>query len=684
MIRRYRTLLSDASLLLLNPISSISPLSNVPRVLGVPENTWLCRNIRFIHSDETTIETSKNIKYLNKQRKKPLKTSDTFGTLELEHYENSSGLEDDDGEAAFLAKIADTGRPRPFDYLNQIEMLVKPPNVDLRRAIEILEVDMKNEFVKPIPEIYRVLIHTCGVKGYSDKAFDLYRQYTARRFPNNFGIYADLFNACANCPKDGKEGNVIQSRALQHAKKLYEKIFSNTNGNLPSPVYHTMIKAFGRCGEIESAFDLLDKMGEKKVRVSAETICHVLQACISDKEAGFRHALLLWRKMRRYKIKPNVHGYNLLLRTAKECGVGDSLVLHDILIEAMSPKDVKRLKTEFKLNSRTNDNIEGVKEGPMRVLSTPFDNNQNKNLPTLHSNAKMNLPNFLANKPIFDIGIPIVGLSNQSLTTAENKFLLCGGLTGFLEVMAVADEVQPNIKTFSQLLHCIPSDDETRLVKYIKEYSIKTDIDFFNQLIRKRVDRKDYKMARLVLEDIKNFDLAPDIATFGCLAMTCRNDVSSKRLLKDMHTSGIRPNIQIITALLSNACYRCSFEHIEMLLSLLTANGVVPNIKTIQILERFYFTCRELIVSLEKYGVDGTDHLRSMKRHVTILHEDIESGNPGWKRYIEVYRAWLEKSQIEYPTHPWKQFLTFKDLEDVKSGSESKQKYLNDIINIPT
>ena len=80
-----------------------------------------------------------------------MKTSDTFGTLELEHYESSSGLEDDDGEAAFLAKIADTGRPRPFDYLNQIEMLVKPPNVDLRRAIEILEVDMKNEFVKPIP-----------------------------------------------------------------------------------------------------------------------------------------------------------------------------------------------------------------------------------------------------------------------------------------------------------------------------------------------------------------------------------------------------------------------------------------------------------------------------------------------------------------------------------------------------
>ena len=99
-----------------------------------------------------------------------------------------------------------------------------------------------------------------------------------------------------------------------------------------------------------------------------------------------------------------------------------------------------------------------------------------------------------------------------------------------------------------------------------------------------------------------------------------------------------------------------------------------------------------MIHSFKELGVqEGKDknHMRFVcliqrMRHVTILHEDIESGNPGWKRYIEVYRAWLEKSQIEYPTHPWKQFLTFKDLEDVKSGSESKQKYLNDIINIPT
>ena len=157
---------------------------------------------------------------------------DLFGTLGGENYEISAGLEDDDGESEFLAKISDTGRPRPFDYLGKIEKLLKPPNVDLRQALEIFEVDMKKEYVKPIPEIYRVLIHACGRKGYSDKAFALYRQYTSRQFPNNFGIYADLFNACANCPKTEDNG-VVQARALQHAKQLYYKTITKFSGKLP-------------------------------------------------------------------------------------------------------------------------------------------------------------------------------------------------------------------------------------------------------------------------------------------------------------------------------------------------------------------------------------------------------------------------------------------------------------------
>jgi len=52
-------------------------------------------------------------------------------------------------------------------------------------------------------------------------------------------------------------------------------------------------KAFGRTGDLLTAFSLVDEMLMKKYRLKDETFNFLLQACISDKEAGFRHALLV-------------------------------------------------------------------------------------------------------------------------------------------------------------------------------------------------------------------------------------------------------------------------------------------------------------------------------------------------------------------------------------------------------
>lgn len=625
--------------------------------------------------------------------------SDSFGTLNHKS-ETQIDLDDNDGESEYLAKIADTERPKPFDYLNQIEMLLKPPNVDLQQALEVFEVDMKREYVKPIPEIYRVLIHACGNKGYCDKAFELYRQYTSRRFPANHGIFSDLFNSCANCPKD-KE--IMKNRALQHAKKLYLKINASYTGHLHPVLYHNMIKAFGRCGEIEYAFDLLDKMGEKRVRVNASTICHLLHGCINDKESGLRHALILWRKMRRFRIQPNVQSYNLMLRAVKECGVGDPQFLQDILIESMSSKDVRKLKRKSNDNliadHQNSSNIPLLTEtAPTSTFREQVDNsyvvcadrpgakdstvskivNNDDKTSTLIKTTEV-LPNFLSPTPNFDCDHGIVGLSENALRSSQEKFSLFGNASEFLELMINIDHVEPDIKTISQLLHCIEPQDEYLLLKYIKQYKITTDIDFFNQLMRKRVTRYDYHSARKTLEDISEFDLAPDIATFGCLAMTCSNDKLMFNLLKDMNISGIKPNVQIITALLKSACYRCSFKGVEVMLDIMTKRNIKPTIQTITTLEHFYQTCRKIIISLDRGDIN--EKLNHSTMIVKVLKDDLSKGSSLWSRHLTMYTSWLEKTEIDYPSHPWKQFLTSKDIEKSKIGPETKRIYLNQIIN---
>ena len=66
---------------------------------------------------------------------------------------------------------------------------------------------------------------------------------------------------------------------------------------LPDVVYHNMIKAFGRCGDLETAFSILDEMKDNRVPISAETFNHLFQGCISDKNSGFRHIIIAWRSM---------------------------------------------------------------------------------------------------------------------------------------------------------------------------------------------------------------------------------------------------------------------------------------------------------------------------------------------------------------------------------------------------
>ena len=626
--------------------------------------------------------------------------SDSFGTLNPKS-ETPIDLDDNDGESEFLAKIADTGRPKPFDYLNQIEKLLKPPNVDLQQALEVFDVDMKREYVKPIPEIYRVLIHACGNKGYCDKAFELYRQYTSRRFPANHGIFSDLFNSCANCPKD-KE--IMKNRSLQHAKKLYLKINASYSGHLNPVLYHNMIKAFGRCGEIEYAFDLLDKMGEKRVRVDASTICHLLHGCIEDKKSGLRHALILWRKMRRFRIKPNVQSYNLMLRAVKECGVGDPQFLQDVLIETMSSKDVRKLKRKSNDNliadpqNRSNIPLITTETAPTSTFREKVDNsyvicadsseakdstvnkivNNDGKTSTLIKTTEV-FPNFLSPTPNFDCDQGIVGLSENALRSSQEKFSLFGNVSEFLELMVNIDKVEPDIKTISQLLHCIEPQEEYLLLTYIKQYKITTDIDFFNQLMRKRIARYHYQLARKTLEDISEFDLAPDIATFGCLAMTCSNDKLMFNLLKDMNTSGIKPNVQIITALLKSACHRCSFKGVEVMLDIMTKRNIKPTIQTIITLEHFYQTCRKIIILLDRG--DSKEKLDHSSTIVKVLKDDLSKGSSSWSRHLTLYTKWLEKTEIDYPSHPWKQFLTSKDIEKSKIGPEAKRIYLNQIMN---
>ena len=146
------------------------------------------------------------------------------------------------------------------------------------------------------------------------------------------------------------------------------------------------------------------------------------------------------------------------------------------------------------------------------------------------------------------------------------------------------DHNHPDIKTFSLLLETIKSDTNEEkvndgkgnnrfqalltniffftkkvLMEAMKYYKVTPDVDFFNLLIKKRQFREDNSGAKVlvdkklmithkllefsfkeVLNLLQEYQLFPNIMTFGVLAIGCRKLSMAKELIEDMDAAGFR------------------------------------------------------------------------------------------------------------------------------------------------
>ena len=115
-------------------------------------------------------------------------------------------LEDGDGESEHFAKISDIYRPRPGDFERKIESLLSKRQ--LARALEVFDDEMTNEKVKPNLETFKLMIHACGKAGYAYKAGELLHRYRSGGTSATFGMFANVFHACANAPDETKEASL--------------------------------------------------------------------------------------------------------------------------------------------------------------------------------------------------------------------------------------------------------------------------------------------------------------------------------------------------------------------------------------------------------------------------------------------------------------------------------------------
>ncbi|KAG1658617.1 Pentatricopeptide repeat-containing protein 1, mitochondrial [Nymphon striatum] len=483
----------------------------------------------------------------------------------------------------------------------------------LKDALELYEWKMLHEDkVKPSHWTYSLLINGCGAAGYTKKAFNLFKSMRDRGMKPTPATVTGLFVACSNSPwkEDG----------LKRAKYLREKMFE-IGWNMNAINYHAMITAFGKCGDITTAFQIVDEMMSLKIPLEIRTICSLLSSCISDPKEGLKNAILVWRRLRVMKMKPDIHCYNLLLRTIRDCNVGES-------------------PAKLLLNSKNQDGIKKIlldKDAEPLHMESDL-RNKITHKPTTVDEATI-IPDILSPDPASSNIISLVNMDKR-----ENRLALFGGLPGILSQM-VSNKVKPDVKTFTQLLDVIPmtKSSEEQLLDAIDEHEVDPDVDLCNMIIKRRALRFHDLDALEVLDiTMKKYGISPNIMTYGVLALICRTHKKTSSFLKSIDDSGIRLNVEIIGTLVNNACFAKDPKLFMILMKRIKDDDIAVSPLLLKNLDKFIQSkeCQE---------------------------------NEKYKNLRMMYKDWLRTISLDVPEHPWKQYSIQKPkLEDSENDLDNE------------
>ncbi|XP_054635105.1 pentatricopeptide repeat-containing protein 1, mitochondrial isoform X2 [Dunckerocampus dactyliophorus] len=457
-------------------------------------------------------------------------------------------------------------RNTTYWYFLQCKKLIK----EGKEALDMFSRDMlQTERLQPEEYNFSVLIGGCGRAGHLKKAFKLYNDMKKRGLEASDATYTALFNACAESPH--------KQAGLQQALKLEQELRRKRYA-LSTITYHALLKTHALCNHLQACMHTLREMLQNGHTATQETFHYLLMGCLKDKDIGFRLALQVWRQMLKAGILPDSNNYTLLLRTARDCGLGDPALASSILLRShveecesrvkssKAPIDVDLLERELFVQPDLHGG--GERSNDTQDSLVPCRPNETGLLPF---SSAPNLLDLLEGNWGGSISFGSVG-------GPADRLALLGGGEGLLGKMA-ENGLKPDLRTLTLLADTMAPGVQSlqTLLKVAKQHRIKLDTAFYNSAIRRAARTGDLDGAKAVLSVMRKYNVSVDVQTFGSLAMGCQRYKDGLQLLKDMEEAGLRPNVHVFSALIGQASRRLDYIYLKTLLKSMCHMGVLPN-----------------------------------------------------------------------------------------------------------
>jgi pentatricopeptide repeat domain-containing protein 1 len=589
------------------------------------------------------------------------KFGDTFGTLNEKSWTKYKRLssEDlpDDEDGYDKLEIKRGPKMAPIGYYKLLTQLVHKKPIQIRRALELYNRMISEDRIPPDKCTYTVLISGCAKVGYTQKAFQLFEELLKNELkPTNPTITA-LFNACAECP--------FPEYGLEKAKFLRE--YLHLEGIAANTLhYHSMIKAFGKLGDMKTAFELVDEMVANGQSTTSETFAMLLMGCISDKDSGLFQAIKIIRKMKFHNMPLDIYTFNLLLRAIRDCGIGSQnnikLLMQDWTHQHNDKPPKKYPKnTNQSISSEFTKSSLNENENNSFNFKTTSEMSQNslvgkESLDSFNKNSSLivRTPNLLEANASKEG--QVIDINFESLSLPSNRFLLFGGMEGYFKMMSQYN-VKPNINTLTLMLELIILNEESeqQILNALEKFKIKADTDFFNILIKQICCRRSAKDAKKILLLMQKKGLQLDIITFGVLSLGCDSLALGKQLLFDMEESGIKANTEIMGGLLTSASKKEDFWYINFLINYMKKNNISPDHKAIERIECLKLKIQKILAHFDNNEVNDLPN-----------RYQSENFRKGFATFKANYEEWLQNVIIVTPEHPWDQFK-FDEIKNKKA-----------------